>query len=338
MQWEVSTDGGSTFTAISGATSPTYSFTPDSTYNNNQYEAVFTNSAGSVTSNAVCADGRLCADPDHQPGQPNSQRGRHGDLYGGGQRQSGRHGAVVFQHRRRNVRADLRATSNTYTTTAASAENGTQYQAVLTNNIGTPATTPAATLNVEAANGLTVIAPPPAIAVGSPVLVAVNSTNTNPDFQVQTSSSSDPTGSDLTVTFMPDSNPVLRIITNLGEMDFQLLENYTPNTVNQIESLIGRALCGQSLFVLPRHPGFHGTGRRRPELLGTPVNTIPVELNPNLRFTSSGLLAMANDGVDGNSSEFFITDPSVDNVTNAGVTASADMATSSTSATRSSAS
>ncbi len=39
------------------------------------------------------------------------------------------------------------------------------------------------------------------------------------------------------------------------------------------------------------------------------VSPIPVELNPNLRFTSSGLLAMANNGVDGNSSEFFITNP-----------------------------
>ena len=34
-----------------------------------------------------------------------------------------------------------------------------------------------------------------------------------------------------------------------------------------------------------------------------------MELNPDLRFTSSGLLAMANNGVDGNSSEFFITGP-----------------------------
>src|SRR5208282_6165046 len=39
------------------------------------------------------------------------------------------------------------------------------------------------------------------------------------------------------------------------------------------------------------------------------VTDIPVELNPDLRFTSSGLLAMANNGVDGNSSEFFITGP-----------------------------
>ena len=39
------------------------------------------------------------------------------------------------------------------------------------------------------------------------------------------------------------------------------------------------------------------------------ATTIPDELNANLRFTSSGLLAMANNGVDGNSSEFFISNP-----------------------------
>ena len=39
------------------------------------------------------------------------------------------------------------------------------------------------------------------------------------------------------------------------------------------------------------------------------IPTIPDELNSNLRFTSSGLLSMANNGVDGNSSEFYITNP-----------------------------
>ena len=34
-----------------------------------------------------------------------------------------------------------------------------------------------------------------------------------------------------------------------------------------------------------------------------------MELNSNLRFTSSGLWSFANDGVDGNGSEFFITNP-----------------------------
>ena len=46
VQWEVSTDGGTTFSDISGATSTTYSFTVTAADAGNQYEAVFTNSVG----------------------------------------------------------------------------------------------------------------------------------------------------------------------------------------------------------------------------------------------------------------------------------------------------
>jgi hypothetical protein len=44
VQWQVSTDGGKTFTNISGATSTTYSFTTTLSQNGNEYQAVFTNS------------------------------------------------------------------------------------------------------------------------------------------------------------------------------------------------------------------------------------------------------------------------------------------------------
>ena len=51
VQWQVSTDGGTTFTNIAGATSTTYSFTPTTAENGYEYQAVFTNMAGTVTSN-----------------------------------------------------------------------------------------------------------------------------------------------------------------------------------------------------------------------------------------------------------------------------------------------
>ena len=47
VQWEMSSNGGLSFSPISGATSATYSFTAISGQNGNQYEAVFTNAAGS---------------------------------------------------------------------------------------------------------------------------------------------------------------------------------------------------------------------------------------------------------------------------------------------------
>jgi YVTN family beta-propeller protein len=49
VQWEASTDGGATFTAIPGATSDTYSFTATPAENGDLYEALITNPVGSIT-------------------------------------------------------------------------------------------------------------------------------------------------------------------------------------------------------------------------------------------------------------------------------------------------
>ena len=49
VQWQLSTDGGNTFTNIAGATSTKLTFTTASGQNDNEYQAVFTNSSGSAT-------------------------------------------------------------------------------------------------------------------------------------------------------------------------------------------------------------------------------------------------------------------------------------------------
>src|SRR5260370_9460464 len=49
----VSTDGGVTFSSLSGATSTTLSFTTALSQNGNHYRAVFTNSAGTATTTAA---------------------------------------------------------------------------------------------------------------------------------------------------------------------------------------------------------------------------------------------------------------------------------------------
>ena len=53
VQWQVSTDGGATFSDIAGAIGTTYSGVATSADNANQFRAVFTNSAGSATTNAA---------------------------------------------------------------------------------------------------------------------------------------------------------------------------------------------------------------------------------------------------------------------------------------------
>jgi hypothetical protein len=55
VQWEVSTDGGTTWSNTSGtsSTSTTYSFTAQTSQNEYEYKAVFTNASGSATTNAA---------------------------------------------------------------------------------------------------------------------------------------------------------------------------------------------------------------------------------------------------------------------------------------------
>jgi len=53
VQWQVSTDGGATFTDLPGATSTTLTFAVDMSKNGSLYRAVFTNASGSVTSSAA---------------------------------------------------------------------------------------------------------------------------------------------------------------------------------------------------------------------------------------------------------------------------------------------
>ena len=51
VQWQVSTNGGTTYTNIAGATADTYSFTAAAIQNGDLFQAVFTNTSGSVTTN-----------------------------------------------------------------------------------------------------------------------------------------------------------------------------------------------------------------------------------------------------------------------------------------------
>src|SRR5260370_39154624 len=53
VQWQVSTDGGVSFSNIAGATLTTLTFTASLSQNGNLYQAVFSNSAGSATSSAA---------------------------------------------------------------------------------------------------------------------------------------------------------------------------------------------------------------------------------------------------------------------------------------------
>jgi len=326
VQWQVETGSGYTNVTdggvYSGSATDTLTITAaTATMNGYQYEAVFTNTTGNTTSTAATLTVQA---PPTVTTSPANQTVSVGDTVNFLAAASGNPTPTVQWEVSAGGAAFTPisgATSVTYSLTASSAVSGNQYEAVFTNGIGTPATTAAATLTVEAANGLTVIAPPPDLAIGSPVLVGLNSTNSGTaDFSVSTSDSSE-----LTATLMPQTNRVLKVVTNLGEMDFQLLNNYTPNTVSHFVNLVDSGTYTNTTFYRII-AGFMSQGGVGSSYSGTPISTIPLELNSDLRFTSTGLLAMANNGADGNGSEFFITDPSIGDVAQTdGSTSYADM-------------
>ncbi len=148
VQWEVSSDGGGTFTPINGATSTTYSFTAIAGQNNNQYEAVFTNSVGSATTTAATLTVQFV---------PNITTNPTDEAIGAGvtatfTAAAGGNPAPTVQW---EVSSDNGATfspiggaiSTSYSFTATAAENNNQYEAVFTNAAGSAKTT-AATLTI----------------------------------------------------------------------------------------------------------------------------------------------------------------------------------------------
>ena len=149
VQWQVSTDGGTTFTNIAGATSTTYSFTPTTAENGYEYEAVFTNSAGSFTSKpatlTIAAAPAVTASPTSEiadsGGTATFTAAASGTPAPTVQWQVSTDGGTTFT----NIAG---ATSTTYSFTPTTAENGYEYQAVFTNSVGNVTTSPA-TLTVD---------------------------------------------------------------------------------------------------------------------------------------------------------------------------------------------
>ena len=153
VQWQVSTSGGA-FSNVSGATSTTLSFTTASSQNGNQYQAVFTNSAGSATTTAATLTVNSPTPPTITA-QPTNQTVNAGQTATFTAAATGSPtptvqwqvstGGGAFS----NV-SGATSTSTTLSFTTALSQNGNQYRAVFTNAAG-PATTTAATLTVDAA-------------------------------------------------------------------------------------------------------------------------------------------------------------------------------------------
>ncbi len=163
VQWEVSTNAGTTFAPISGATSTTYSFTATTAENGDEYEAVFTNSVGSATTTAATLTVTVPTTAPAITTSPSSATVASGDTASFTAAATGTPNPTVQWEVSTDAGDDLhrgsvRATSTTYSFTATTSQNGDEYEAVFTNSVGT-ATTTAATLTVTAPPVITTTPP-----------------------------------------------------------------------------------------------------------------------------------------------------------------------------------
>ncbi len=148
VQWQVSTDGGKTFSNISGATSTTLTFVASAGENGYRYRAVFTNSLAVANSSAATLTVQyaptVTLNPSNQTVAPGHsvtfKAAAIGNPMPTVQWQVSTDGGTTWI----NITG---ATSTTLTFTANIGENGNKYRAVFTNIVGT-ATATAATLTV----------------------------------------------------------------------------------------------------------------------------------------------------------------------------------------------
>jgi hypothetical protein len=158
VQWQQSTNGGTTWSSITGATATSYSFTAASAENGYEYRAVFSNGVGSPASTNAATLGVTAPQPSGAAPsittQPANQvvltgnlgtftAAASGDPTPSVQWQLSANGGTTWS-------SIAGATSTTYSFATSTTESGYEYRAVFSNGVGSPASTNAATLAVEA--------------------------------------------------------------------------------------------------------------------------------------------------------------------------------------------
>jgi hypothetical protein len=161
VQWQVSTDGGSTWSNIAGATTTTYSFTTTASQNGYEYRAVFTNSAGSATTNAATLTVNVAVTAPSITTQPANQTVTAGQTATFTAAASGFPTPTVQWQLSTNGGSTWSnisgATATSYSVTnTTTSQSGSEYRAVFTNSAGS-ATTNAATLTVNVVTQASVV-------------------------------------------------------------------------------------------------------------------------------------------------------------------------------------
>ncbi len=151
VQWRTSTDNGASFHDVPGATSPTLTATAAPTDSGTQFEAVFTNSTGTVTTTTATLTVTSVAP--EIASQPADEAVTIGQSYSFTAGATGAPAPTAQWQKSTNDGATFSvipgATGDTLTGTAAMSDSGSQFRAVYTNVVGT-ATTNVVTLTVSA--------------------------------------------------------------------------------------------------------------------------------------------------------------------------------------------
>jgi hypothetical protein len=190
VQWQVSTDAGNTFSNIAGATGTTLTLSGTTAgQNGNIYQAVFTNSVGSVTTTRATLTVRYAPVVSSSPTSQTVNAGQSVTFTAAGtgnpgasiQWQVSTNGGSTFS----NI-SGAHSTTLTLTNTTAS-QNGYEYRAVFTNSLGS-ATTSAATLTVLFPPTVTVNPTSQSVTAGnSATFTAAATGNSTPTVQWQVS-------------------------------------------------------------------------------------------------------------------------------------------------------
>ena len=156
------------------------------------------------------------------------------------------------------------------------------------------------------------------VGIGAPVLVAFD----DPTATAGTTFVAHSTNADVTATVLHTSEVLKMQVHTVnadgstgtsGEMDFLLLDDYAPNNIAHITSLVNSGFYNgvtfhriiQDFMIQGGDPT--GTGSGGSGTNGADGAVQDDEFNVDVRYTSSGLLALANRGDDTNDCQFFIT-------------------------------